>query len=87
MVLTKLPMRQPSKKRAHQVMAKPASFVAKRGKRIRLLESDEDSSHHSLLHGQCLNQPAGNDPRTNVEMQSQNSGPSEHSDHSGQEDQ
>ena len=87
MVLTKLPMRQPSKKRAHQVMAKPANFVAKRGKRIRLLESDEDSSHHSPLHGQGLNQPAGNDPRTNVEMQSQNSGPSEHSDHSGQQDQ
>ena len=87
MVMTKLPMRQPSKKRVHQVMAQPANFEAKKGKRIRLLESHEDSSHHSLLYGHDLNRPAGNDPRRNVEMQSQNSGTSERSYHSGQQDQ
>ena len=87
MVMTKLPMRQPSKKREHKVMAKPEDFDAKKGKRMKLLDSDEDSNEHSLLFGHDLNRPAGNDPRRNVEMRSQNSGPSEHSYHSGQPDQ
>ena len=74
MVMTKLPMRKPSKKREHKVMAKPEDFDAKKGKIMRFLEYDEDSNEHSLLFGQDLNQPARNDPGRNVDM-SHNSGP------------
>ena len=78
MFMTKLPIRQPSKKREHKVMAKPEDFDAKKGKRMRLLSSDEDSNEHSLLFGHDLNHPAGHDPRSNFEMGSHDSGPSEH---------
>ena len=56
--MTKLPMRQPSKKREHKVLAKPENFDAKKGKRMRLLSSDEDSNEHSLLFGQDLQRHA-----------------------------
>ena len=82
--MTKLPMRQPSKKREHKVMAKPEDFDAKKGKRMRFHDLDEDSNEHSLLFGPDLNRPARNDPGGNVDM-SHNSGPSEHSRHSSQQ--
>jgi hypothetical protein len=42
MVMTKMPPRLPSKKRAHLVLAKPENFEAKKGKRMRLPDSEDD---------------------------------------------
>jgi hypothetical protein len=85
MVMTKMPPRLPSKKRAHRVLAKPENFDAKKGKRMKLLSDGEDSD--SLLLSDLLSpKHTGQlDPRRNVEMRSQNSGPSEHSEHSSQQ--
>jgi hypothetical protein len=83
MVMTKMPPRPPTKKRELMVKAKPEDFDAKKGKRFKLLSSDEESDG-SLPHYQPPPKKK-HDPRANVEMGSQNSGPSEHSDHSSQE--
>jgi hypothetical protein len=42
MVMTKMPPRKVSKKRAHLVMAKPEAFEAKKGKRMKLPDSDDE---------------------------------------------
>ncbi len=64
------------------VKAKPEDFDAKKGKRFKLLSSDEESDGSLPYFDPPRNQ--GHDPRANVDM-SQNSGPSEHSYHSSQE--
>jgi hypothetical protein len=48
MVMTKMPPRLPSKKRAHLVLAKPENFEAKKGKRMKLPESEDDSDSYLL---------------------------------------
>ena len=83
MVMTKMPPRPPSKKREHKVMAKPDDYVAGKGKRFKLLSSDEESD--GILPRYQPPPKKKHDPRANVDMGSQNSGPSEHSYHSGQE--
>jgi hypothetical protein len=80
--MTKMPPRPPNKKRQLMVKAKPEDFDAKKGKRFKLLSSDEESDGSLPYFDPPRNQE--HDPRANVSM-SQHSGPSEHSDHSSQQ--
>jgi len=66
MVMTKMPPRPPSKKRQHKVLAKPDDYVAGKGKRFKLLSSDEESD--GSLPYFASPRAHAHDPRANVDM-------------------